>query len=108
MSKQTIQVLVFGGTGAGKTSVAHAIKRALERFDIDATVRDEPFDTVPSDYTLNRSLEAMSEKDTRVHISTATLQKSSIKDTKKESTFKIELTDEDILAIADPWTPLGS
>lgn len=106
--KNRLQVLVLGDSGVGKTSVAYAIKRALDAFDIDVIVRDNPYDDTPDEYTLNRSLEAIGDRGEHVVITTLQLNRPKMDSVKRESTVKFELTDEDILAIADPWTPLGS
>lgn len=61
-------IIVYGETGAGKTTIAHEIKRALSKFDIEVSIRDTE-ESLEGSFTgprLDRKLEALALDNTKI------------------------------------------
>lgn len=60
--KNNLKIIIAGETAAGKSTIAHAIRRELSKFDIDVDINDTE-EMIPhffEDNRLNRRLESMS------------------------------------------------
>ena len=75
MSDNALEILIIGGAGSGKTTLAHLISRYLEQVGLKTEINDHGDVMSDLNIELVYRLEGLREKETTINIVTAQAQR---------------------------------